>query len=316
MKIRIIIFLGMMCAVVTNSFAVPYMYVTGYDNNKIVVYDGDSGTQQSVISGSGINGPHHLTAKDGLLYVTSRDSHQVMRFNASTGEFVDIFVPAGSGGLNGAHGITIGPDDNLYVVSRNTNAVIRYNGLTGDYDTVFTTGSNLDVPTDVFFGPDGDMYVCSVHNNTVQRYDGTTGAALGAFASTGLSLPMSAVFGPDGRLYVSNYGQDRIDLFDGTTGVFISTFVTGVDNPTGLTFGPDGNLYVCERPAVGNGQIARFDGLTGTFIDVFASGGSLGTDPVDVIFYDPDIASQVIPEPASICLLATGLFILGRRKRT
>ncbi len=37
---------------------------------------------------------------DGNLYVPSRDSDEVLRYDGTTGDFIDAFVTAGSGGLN------------------------------------------------------------------------------------------------------------------------------------------------------------------------------------------------------------------------
>ena len=43
--------------------------------------------------------------------------------------------------------------------------------------------------------------------------------------------------------------------------------------PTGLTFGPDGNLYVTSSL---NDQVLRYDGSTGAFLDAFVPSGSGG----------------------------------------
>src|SRR5438445_7194122 len=48
------------------------------------------------------------------LYVSSRDSNSVLRYNEVTGDFIDEFVSAGSG-LNSPRGLLLGPDGNLYV---------------------------------------------------------------------------------------------------------------------------------------------------------------------------------------------------------
>ncbi len=41
----------------------------------------------------------------------------MLRYDGSTGAFLDVFVPAGSGGLDGPLNATFGPDGNLYVGS-------------------------------------------------------------------------------------------------------------------------------------------------------------------------------------------------------
>ena len=46
---------------------------------------------------------------DGNLYVTSMGTNQVLRYNGSTGAFIDAFVVARSGGLTLPHGIVFRP---------------------------------------------------------------------------------------------------------------------------------------------------------------------------------------------------------------
>jgi DNA-binding beta-propeller fold protein YncE len=94
---------------------------------------------------------------DGNLYVPSGGigrppaESNVLRFNGTTGEFIDAFVPAGSGGLAGLGGLVFGPDGNLYVNANTGNpnphapgSVLRYDGRIGDFLDVFVpAGSNL-----------------------------------------------------------------------------------------------------------------------------------------------------------------------------
>jgi DNA-binding beta-propeller fold protein YncE len=88
---------------------------------------------------------------DGNLYVSSYGTNNVLRFDATTGDFIDQFVPSGSGGLSGTHGIAFGPDGNLYVSSHLTNSVLRYDGSTGAFIDVFVPPVQLNGPTDLVF---------------------------------------------------------------------------------------------------------------------------------------------------------------------
>ena len=58
---------------------------------------------------------------DGNLYVA--DDNSILRYNGTTGAFMNAFVSAASGGLNYASGIAFGPDGNLYVGSWGTDEV-------------------------------------------------------------------------------------------------------------------------------------------------------------------------------------------------
>jgi len=97
-----------------------------------------------------------------VVYVSSFDNDAVVRFNADTGAPLGVFVPSGSGGLNGPTGLTFGPDGNLYVSSFALNqSVLRYHGKTGQFLGVFVTqqSGGLLGPMDLAFGPDGYLYV-------------------------------------------------------------------------------------------------------------------------------------------------------------
>jgi sugar lactone lactonase YvrE len=75
---------------------------------------------------------------DGNLYVSSTANHEILRYKGRTGEFIDIFVAPGSGGLTFPNGLAFGPDGNLYVViGGGPGGVLRYDGTTGAFIDAF-----------------------------------------------------------------------------------------------------------------------------------------------------------------------------------
>jgi streptogramin lyase len=103
---------------------------------------------------------------------------RVLSYDAATGTFLHELISPGSGGLNQAQDITVGPDSNLYVSSWGTGSIKRYNRTTGAYmdDFVKPGSGGLSNPDQVIFGPDGNLYVSDRFSGRVLRYNGRTGA--------------------------------------------------------------------------------------------------------------------------------------------
>jgi hypothetical protein len=95
-----------------------------------------------------------LAWKGGHLYVSSEFGNKVVRYNSTTGAFVDTFVAAGSGGLSAAVGLAFDDNSDLLVTSGNTNSVLRYSGVNGSFMGVFIGPSgNLNAPTFIYALP-------------------------------------------------------------------------------------------------------------------------------------------------------------------
>jgi DNA-binding beta-propeller fold protein YncE len=260
----------------------------------------------------GLSSPLGITlGPDGNLYVAGNGG-AVLRYNGTTGAYLNTFVPKGSGGLafTNYDGLAFGPDGNLYVGSGATNQVLEYNGSTGAFIKAFVTAGSggLDTPTGVTFGPDGNLYVSGKFSQSVLRYQGPlksspgaplpasgqSGATFVAPSSGGLFRPFNAIFGPDGNLYVDGGHTVGILRYNGSTGAFIDTFIPGdtgqFSGGRGMVFDPDGRLYVGDS---GQG-IHRYD----------AQGNYLG----DLL---ADVVSSTLNEPLGLTFDAQGALLMS-----
>jgi hypothetical protein len=61
-------------------------------------------------------------------------------------------------------------------------------------------------------------------------------------------------------------------------------------------------------------SVIRYDGTTGDFIGAFVASGSGGLSDPHFLTFGPE-PTQVVPEPASLFLLASGLLAASARKR-
>src|SRR5439155_6835027 len=147
-----------------------------------------------------------LCPSGSYLLVGSFNNNSVLRYDESTGAFVDQFDPHNLANLKTPVGGVFGPDGNLYVTSgvflKNNQSVLQYNGTTGAFQSVFAS-QNVTSPRGVLFGPDGNLYVLDGNDNTsgdpasVERFDGKTRAFLNYFvapSSGGLTHPSYMVF--------------------------------------------------------------------------------------------------------------------------
>ena len=206
------------------------------------------------------------------LFVSSHDTHQVMRYNENTGELIDVFIPNNDDRLNFPHGLTFGRDGNLYVASAGNDSVLRYNGQTGAFiDTFVAPGSGgLDYPVALVFRNE-HLYVSSQLNDRVLRYNALTGAFVSVFVQPSAELvgPSDMVFGPGGDLYIVGRFNHRVVQYDGATGAFKRALITTqLSQPFGLRFVNNSLLVV-------NGnlnQVERFN-HDGVYQGVFGSFG-------------------------------------------
>src|SRR5262249_37004963 len=133
----------------------------------------------------------------------------------------DVFVAAGSGGLNLPGNVLFGPDRNndktsdLYVSSSRTDEVLVYSGVDGSPLGVFVAAGSggLKGPHDMAFGPEGHLYVMNsgTDNLKVYRFDGVSGAFIDIVIPGGLAPATSFIaFDSQGDLYIGSANEHEV----------------------------------------------------------------------------------------------------------
>ncbi len=164
-----------------------FLYVCSGFTDQVIRYDAETGASGGVFaSGGGMDFPAGLTWHDGLLYVAGfSGGGGVFRYDAVTGDFVDVFTTDPVGPLY----LRFGDDGNLYVCDYHQDSIRIYQAGTGDLLDVWTNAF-LSGPVGQLIGPGGSLIVASWNNHRVLKLDARTGALLGVFLSrAGLALP-------------------------------------------------------------------------------------------------------------------------------
>ena len=235
----------------------------------------------------------------GDLFVASKDTDEVLRYDGQTGEFLGVFVHAGSGPLDGPQVLVFDTDDNLYVAGQRSDNVLQYDA-NGNYigEYVAAGAFGLDSPRGLLFDADGNLLVSSTTGggtagpHVVLRFQGPTGAAPGdplpspsqtgavfvADSGGGLNNPNGLALGPDGQLYVASTWTDSVLRYDAQTGNFLNAFIpansNGLDSPNFIKF-HDGFLYVSSQAS---DRVLRFDANTGDYVDTIDAVNAAGLD--------------------------------------
>jgi hypothetical protein len=253
----------------------------------------------------------HAHALDLLVSTSS----SILRYDASSGSFIDVFNKNDGGLLQRPQGLTIRGGD-VYASSELNNRILTFDGSTGNFIGTFVGPPNdggLQQPygntfgTDLYDGagnptPDGvpELYVTQATVGDVLFYSGASGEPLGQFTQGPQpGGPRDLEFGRDYNgdgvrdLYVSSEPNNSVKVYDGTTGAWLADFATDkVVRPFGIEWAPnDAWLLVTMQGTSGPriNSVQKFDRATGEWLGDFVTSGSAGLSQPGDLIYGPDL---------------------------
>ncbi|MCB9315605.1 MAG: NHL repeat-containing protein [Lewinellaceae bacterium] len=236
--------------------------VSGGDGNPFIIWFNRISEKQAQLP---------RTLKGYELFVSSRNTGTVKRFNAFTGAYLGEFGKEQIG--NETQDVVIGPDGMLYVSSLQTRHILKFDPATGAFLENFTSGYELKKPTKISFAPDGYLYVSQwgEDQSSVVRFHAQSGV-FDRDCTGPQAGPLGHSWDSDGNLYVACFFSKDVRKFspDGTfLGVVISP--DQLRGPSNLWFNPGGDLLVADWDS---GSIKKFRNEPGglVFDSEFASG--------------------------------------------
>ena len=251
------------------------LFVSGYYST-VHVFDACTGAFLRVLDSTGrIRGAQAVRlGPDGLVYVTSEMSQEILRYRNDTLEFVDVFAT-----LPGADptGFAFGPGGDVYVAAFATNDVRRLSADGKAIGIPVPAGAaGLQGPDNgITFGPDGNLYIPGYYSNNVLRHDPRTGATTVAVARGAQNLGHTRGLLPEpggGGLLITGEGSNQLLRLDFATGA-VTVKNGSLNQPTGLAFGVDGSLLVLERNTV-----RKLDPASGAITGVLVAPGAGNVD--------------------------------------
>lgn len=200
------------------------LYIPNRDTGEVLQYDGASGAFLGVFTTGGPSNNYvDLTfGPDDNLYV-SGSSNTVNRYNGLTGEFIDEFVTAGSGGLFAPRGLTFGPDGDLYVgQSARGNQVFRYDSNGAFVESFIAPSAGLDEPIWVIFGADGSLYTTDHVKDRVMRTLPVAQDYYRLDLAAGQQVRIATSTPGDAPGQVNNFFDPSLSLLDGAQSLLAS----------------------------------------------------------------------------------------------
>lgn len=248
---------------------------------------GENGENPEVFITENLDWPHDIVFLEGTdtVLVSNFNSGTINRYNAETGNFIDIFT----NDVIAPTRMKIGADNLLYVLQSGGNGRVRRFQLNGTFVDDFTN-QGLTRPLGLDWDRQGNLYVSSYDGQLVRRF-GPDGIDQGNFVNTNLTGPTNIWFDASGDLLVADYDGGAVRRFN-SQGIYQGDFILGLAQTEGVGFLPDGDILLGNG---GNSSVKRFT-PAGTYIDdIIPSQSANLIQPNAVVVRTLDSGFQINP---------------------
>ena len=223
---------------------------------------------------------------DNVVLISNLNTGEILRFDASTGDYIDKFAT----GIGGPTRMKIGTDGLLYVLQWSGNGKVWRYHTDGTFVDQFTSvGVSASIGLD--WDNEGNLYVSSYDGRFVRKFS-PTGADLGKFISSNLAGPTNIWFDEEGDLLVNDYNAGSVKRWD-NNGSFKGVFISNVPQCEGVGLLSDGNLLL----GIGGTSSVRSYNSAGELVNTIIPSGSLGLLTPNAVVLRQDPISSGIGSP-------------------
>jgi DNA-binding beta-propeller fold protein YncE len=230
------------------------LYVAGRDSESVLEFDATNGAFVGVVADTiteSFRNPGGIALRpgDGSLYVSSRSTGEIWRFDPDSG---DVLPPVVKGGLDAPSGIDFDAAggalyfaDTKDAISESVDSVKRLELAGGGVTTLGTT-AGADFTGVAANG--SAVFAVDTDGDRIVRFP-TGGGPVTTVVSSGLSDPRGIVFRSATRMLVADAGSDRVLEYQDIAGAWTFDRVVlaasaGVVDPCGVAMAPDASLTV------------------------------------------------------------------------
>lgn len=286
----------------------PVLLVSSRDTGEIKAYDQQGNFITNFITansgGEGIpaNPDAFVITPNNDLYLSSTLSGDILRYNATTGEFLGDFVNGGdpntdslvapidmvlSSNHQKLYVANFSSSEDLLVPPTNQDSILVYDLVTGVLEKEFSFTNGNEGPLGLTLDATGDNLYVGTFADGVWKFDTNTGVGQKIIDKTAFipgergSIVADLVFKDNENLLVADFGGNRILDFDIsdplniTNKVFASTVDNALITPTALKIGSEGELFVT---GAFSSNVVTYDLETGAFIETFVKSNEGGLD--------------------------------------
>jgi sugar lactone lactonase YvrE len=250
------------------------LYACGYNTEGVVRFSAVTG--ESFGTFAAVARPTDVKfGPDGKMYVASYWYGRIERHDPNNGNFIDVAVAPGEGGLQNVYGFAIDNDGYFYVASYPTSLVLKYEPSGQFVEAYDLSVQGLVGAIACDFDPQGNLIVSGYTSNSMAmvKPNGT----IAKFVTSnlgGLSNPYFFDFDDQGNIVVASTGGNGSVLKYDKNGQFLGTVINSYSG--GLSGDPIGILFLppvqedCSADFDGNGILDLFDFLA--FVNAFNMG--------------------------------------------